>query len=49
MDFIYGIVCVFWQKVEDIFSLRGSILMKDSFLETLLVVDYMIKVSPQNF
>jgi hypothetical protein len=23
--------------------------MKDSFLETLLVVDYMIKVSPQNF
>jgi hypothetical protein len=49
MDFIYGIVRVFWQKVEDIFSLRGSILMKDSFLETLLVVDYMIKVSVQNF
>ncbi len=40
-DFNFRIVHVFWQKVEDIISLRGSILMKDSFLETLLVVDYM--------
>ncbi len=39
---------VFWNKIDDISSSSGSILMQDSVLETLLVVDYTIKISAQN-
>jgi hypothetical protein len=35
--------------MEDIFGFRGWILMNDTFLESLLVALFMIKISPQNF
>ncbi len=44
-----SILQVFWYKIEDIFNLRGWILMKVIVLETLWVALYMIKISPQNF
>ncbi len=40
---------VFWYSIEDNSGFRGWILIQDSVLETLLVVDYMIKILPQNF
>jgi hypothetical protein len=39
----YSISHVFGHKIEDIFGFRGWILMKDSVLETLLVVDFILK------
>ncbi len=39
---------VFRSSVEDISSFSGSILMKDSVLEALWVVDYMIEISAQS-
>ncbi len=45
----WSISHVFWHKIEDIFGFRRWILMKDSVLETLWVVLFMIKFPPQNF
>ncbi len=45
----WSISHVFWHKIVDISGFRGWILMKDSVLETLWVVLFMIKFSPQNF
>ncbi len=43
------ILRVFWHKIENIFGLRGWILMNDGILETLWVALSIIKNSPQNF
>jgi hypothetical protein len=40
---------VFWHKIEDIFGLRGWILMNDGILETLWVVLSIVKNSAQSF
>jgi hypothetical protein len=40
---------VFWHKMEDISGFCRWILMKKIILETLLVVLFMIKISPENF
>ncbi len=45
----YSISLVSWHKMENISGLRGWILMNDTFLETLWVALFMIKISPQNF
>ncbi len=45
----YSISHVSWHKMEYISGLRGWILMNDTFLETLWVALFMIKISPQFF
>ncbi len=45
----YSISLVSWHKMEDISGLREWILMNDTFLESLWVALFMIKISPQNF
>ncbi len=40
---------VFGRTIDDIFSSSGWILMQDSILETLLVVDSTNKMTAQNF
>ncbi len=45
----WSISHVFWHKIEDISGFRGWILMKDSVLETLWVVFFMIKFPLQSF
>ncbi len=42
---VYQILYGFCHIINDIAGLRGSILMNDSILETLLVVDNMRKIS----
>jgi hypothetical protein len=42
---VYPILHGLCHKINDIAGLRGGILMLDSVLETLLVVDYVRKIS----
>jgi hypothetical protein len=45
----YSILLVSWHSTEDIFGLRGWILIKNIFLETLWVALFMTIISLQNF
>jgi hypothetical protein len=45
---ILSISHVFWSSIDDISGFSRWILKKDSFLETLLVVDYTTKMTAQN-
>jgi hypothetical protein len=45
---ILSISHVFWDSIDDISRSSGWILMQDSVLETLLVVDSTTKITAQN-